>query len=157
MSNRFVDEFNPGPADVAIGGSMAHKDQWNLVAEVLREAGFSVHTPAVEEGVDWSSFTEGEAVAKKRYYIDRHLANISASRVTLACNYEKNDEPGYVGANVLMEMTAAYIYGKQTFILQRPDTDLNSKSLEINALGAILLEGGVEELIQILRKGGSDD
>lgn len=155
--NRFLDEFQPEPADVAICGSMTHKDQWELVAETLRSAGLSVHTPMVEDGVDWDSFTEDEAIAKKRYYIDRHIANISASSAVLVCNYEKNNEPGYVDANVLMEMTAAYIYGKPLYIMQRPETSLNSKSLEVNALGSILLENGVDDLIKILKEGENDD
>ena len=151
--NRFLREFDPKSADVALCGSMAHKAQWLEITNVLRQAGMTVYTPAVEEGIDWAAFTEDEAVAQKKHYIDRHIANIMVSTVTLVCNYEKNGEPGYVGANVLMEMTAAYVLGKPIYILNRPETSLYSKSLEINALGATTLDGNIHKLIDILKEG----
>lgn len=156
MKNRFIDEFRPSFADIALCGSMSHKNKWLAVAKELIDEGFSVHLPHVAEDVNWDELTEVEAIAKKRHYVDRHFANIAASSVVLVCNYEKNGEPGYIGANVLIEMAAAYIYDKPIYILQRPELNLNSKSLEINALGAIVLDNGVVSLIDILKKGGAN-
>lgn len=156
MSDRFVEQYKPAPADVAICGSMTYMDKMLDAARALELAGLSSHTPTIEEGVDWSSFSEAEALAQKKHYIDLHLANIAVSDCLLICNYEKDGELGYVGANTLMEMTAGYIYDKPIYMLEKPDTDLNSKTLEINALGAVYLAGGVDELITILSKEDND-
>ena len=151
---QLVNQYNPDLVDVTICGSMAHQEKFAAVARTLEAAGLRVRVPAIEENVDWLSFTEDQALAKKKDYMDRHFANIARSRAVLVCNYEKNNEPGYIGANTLMEMAVAYVSGVPIYLLEKPDGSINSKALEVAALGGIVLpDGDVKGLIDVLKQG----
>jgi hypothetical protein len=147
---QLVNQYNPDLVDVTICGSMAHQEKFAAVAQTLEAAGLCVRVPAIEEGVDWLSLTEDRALAKKKDYMDRHFANIARSRAVLVCNYEKNNEPGYIGANTLMEMAVAYVSGVPIYLLEKPD----GGALEVAALGGIVLpDGDVAGLIDVLKQG----
>ena len=93
-------------------------------------------------------------LAKKKDYMDRHFANIARSRAVLVCNYEKNNKPGYIGVNTLMEMTVAYISGVPTYLLEKPGGGVSTGAPEIAALGGIVLpDGDVAGLIDVLKQG----
>ena len=151
---QLINQYNPDLVDVTICGSMAHQEKFTAAARTLEAAGLRVRVPAIEENVDWLSFTEDQALAKKKDYMDRHFANIARSRAVLVCNYEKNNEPGYIGANTLMEMAVAYVSGVPIYLLEKPDGGINSKALEVAALGGIVLpDGDVAGLIDVLKQG----
>ncbi len=151
---QLINQYNPDLVDVTICGSMAHQEKFTAAARTLEAAGLRVRVPAIEENVDWLSFTEDQALAKKKDYMDRHFANIARSRAVLVCNYEKNNEPGYIGANTLMEMAVAYVSGVPIYLLEKPDGSINSKALEVAALGGIVLpDGDVAGLIDVLKQG----
>ena len=151
---QLINQYNPDLVDVTICGSMAHQEKFTAAARTLEAAGLRVRVPAIEENVDWLSFTEDQALAKKKDYMDRHFANIMRSRAVLVCNYEKNNEPGYIGANTLMEMAVAYVSGVPIYLLEKPDGSINSKALEVAALGGIVLPNGdVAGLIDVLKQG----
>ena len=79
---------------------------------------------------------------------------ILRARAILVCNYEKNNKPGYIGVNTLMEMTVAYISGVPTYLLEEPDGGVSTKAPEIAALGGIVLpDGDAAELIDVLKQG----
>ena len=151
---QLVNQYNPDLVDVTICGSMAHQEKFGAVARTLEAAGLRVRVPAIEENVDWSSLAEHQMLAKKKDYMDRHFANIARSRAVLVCNYEKNNEPGYIGANTLMEMTVAYISGVPTYLLEKPGGGVSTGAPEIAALGGIVLpDGDVAGLIDVLKQG----
>ena len=151
---QLVNQYNPYLVDVTICGSMAHQEKFAAVARTLEAAGLRVRVPAIEENVDWSSLAKEQVLAKKKDYMDRHFANIARSRAVLVCNYEKNNEPGYIGANTLMEMAVAYVSGVPTYLLEKPDGGINSKALEVAALGGIVLpDGDAAGLIDVLKQG----
>ena len=151
---QLVNQYNPDLVDVTICGSMAHQEKFAAVARTLEAAGLRVRVPAIEENVDWSSLAEHQMLAKKKDYMDRHFANIARSRAVLVCNYEKNNKPGYIGVNTLMEMTVAYISGVPTYLLEEPDGGVSTKAPEIAALGGIVLPNGdAAELIDVLKQG----
>lgn len=151
---QLVNRYNPDLVDVTICGSMAHQEKFAAVAQTLEAAGLRVRVPAIEEGVDWLSLTEDRALAKKKDYMDRHFANIMRSRAVLVCNYEKNNKPGYIGVNTLMEMTVAYVSGVPMYLLEKPGGGVNTKAPEIAALGGIVLpDGDVAGLIDVLKQG----
>jgi hypothetical protein len=133
---------------------MAHQEKFGAVARTLEAAGLRVRVPAIEENVDWSSLAEHQMLAKKKDYMDRHFANIARSRAVLVCNYEKNNKPGYIGVNTLMEMTVAYISGVPTYLLEKPGGGVSTGAPEIAALGGIVLpDGDVAGLIDVLKQG----
>lgn len=148
--DRFTEKFQPEPADIALCGSMAHKEQWIEVMNQIQDAGLNVHTPDLSEKLNWDELSGEEVIEKKNYFIERHLANIAVAKVVLVCNYEKNGEQGYIGTNVLMEMMAAYVYGKPIYLLD--DIDAEGKGREILALKPKILHGNVNELIEIMKE-----
>jgi hypothetical protein len=151
---QLVNQYNPDLVDVTICGSMAHQEKFAAVAQTLDAAGLRVRVPAIEENVDWSSLAEHQMLAKKKDYMDRHFANIARSRAVLVCNYEKNNKPGYIGVNTLMEMTVAYISGVPTYLLEKPGGGVSTGAPEIAALGGIVLpDGDVAGLIDVLKQG----
>ncbi len=151
---QLVNQYNPDLVDVTICGSMAHQEKFAAVARTLKAVGLRVRVPAAEKDINWSSLAEDQALAKKKDYMDRHFANIMRSRAVLVCNYEKNNEPGYIGANTLMEMTVAYVSGVPMYLLEKPDGGVNTKAPEIAALGGIVLPNGdVAGLIDVLKQG----
>ena len=151
---QLVNQYNPDLVDVTICGSMAHQEKFGAVARTLEAAGLRVRVPAIEDNVDWSSLAEHQMLAKKKDYMDRHFANIARSRAVLVCNYEKNNKPGYIGVNTLMEMTVAYISGVPTYLLEKPGGGVSTGAPEIAALGGIVLpDGDVAGLIDVLKQG----
>lgn len=151
---QLVNQYNPDLVDVTICGSMAHQEKFGAVARTLEAAGLRVRVPAIEENVDWSSLAEHQMLAKKKDYMDRHFANIARSRAVLVCNYEKNNKPGYIGVNTLMEMTVAYISGVPTYLLEKPGGGVSTGAPEIAALGGIVLpDGDAAGLIDVLKQG----
>ncbi len=147
---QLVNQYNPDLVDVTICGSMAHQEKFAAVAQTLEAAGLRVRVPAAEDNVDWSSLAKEQVLAKKKDYMDRHFANIARSRAVLVCNYEKNNEPGYIGANTLMEMAVAYVSGVPIYLLEKPD----GGALEVAALGGIVLpDGDAAGLIDVLKQG----
>ena len=151
---QLINQYNPDLVDVTICGSMAHQEKFTAAARTLEAAGLRVRVPAIEENVDWLSFTEDQALAKKKDYMDRHFANIARSRAVLVCNYEKNNEPGYIGANTLMEMAVAYVSGVPIYLLEKPGSGVSTGAPEIAALGGIVLpDGDVAGLIDVLKQG----
>ena len=147
---QLVNRYNPDLVDVTICGSMAHQEKFAAVAQTLEAAGLRVRVPAAEDNVDWSSLAKEQVLAKKKDYMDRHFANIARSRAVLVCNYEKNNEPGYIGANTLMEMAVAYVSGVPIYLLEKPD----GGALEVAALGGIVLpDGDAAGLIDVLKQG----
>lgn len=148
--NRFIDRFHPDDADIALCGSMAHKDQWLNAVDQLQAQGLTVHIPDMSESVDWTALSDQQVIEKKNYFIDRHLANIAASKAVLICNYEKNGEAGYIGTNVLMEITAAYLYDKPIYLLN--DVDIEGKGREVLALRPTILHGDLDKLIEIMKE-----
>ena len=151
---QLINQYNPDLVDVTICGSMAHQEKFTAAARTLEAAGLRVRVPAAEENIDWSSLAKEQVLANKKDYMDRHFANIARSRAVLVCNYEKNNEPGYIGANTLMEMAVAYVSGVPIYLLEKPDGGINSKALEVAALGGIVLpDGDVKGLIDVLKQG----
>lgn len=148
--SRFVAEFKPKSTDVALCGSMAHKTQLQQLIVGLREAGLTVSTPAMAEAVtDWSEYNDAEIIERKGYFVRRHFANIASARMVLVCNYEKRGINNYVGTNMLMEMTAGFVYGKPLYLLN-PVPEQNGRE-EILAMQPVILDGDITKLVELLK------
>lgn len=144
MTNRFVTEFDPAPADITICASMSHKDKWLKIADQLRDLGYTVATPDISEKDDWSTMTPQQIADQKGYLIRQHFAKISASRAILVCGGTKNGVKDYIGGNTFMEMTFAFAYDKPIFIYD--DIPEMSYSDEIIALNPTVLQGDLDRL-----------
>jgi hypothetical protein len=141
---QFINEFNPVPTDVALCGSMAHKDKWLKIIDELRAKGLSVSTPDLSEAIDWSALSDDEVQQKKGYFVRRHFANIATAKNVLVCNYEKHGTRDYIGTNTLLEMGVAFAYGVPTYILNEIP-EQNGRE-EILALQPHVLHGDLSVL-----------
>lgn len=148
--HRFVEEFNPEPADVAICASMSHIDHCNEIADKLEAAGLSCHLPDQVEFRDWSQKNDQEIADLKGELVRRHFANIAVSSCVLVVNDEKNKQENYIGANTFMEMTAAFIQNKPIYTLN-PLPDSSNRD-ELLTMRPIVLNGDIEKLINDMKE-----
>lgn len=142
--SRFIDEFHPEPTDIAICGSMVHKDLWLPIIDKLRAAGYTVSTPDLSETRDWSSLTEDEIVIQKSKLVRRHVANIETAKAVLIANFDKNGIENYIGANTFLEMCVGFAYEKPIY-LYNPVPKQNGYE-EILALEPIVLNGDLTKI-----------
>jgi hypothetical protein len=82
----------------------------------------------------------------KKDLIDAHFSKIAASDGVLIVNQEKHGLAGYIGPNVLMELTVGYWLKKPLFLLHQPDKKLPAYG-EIMALQPIVLDGDLKKLV----------
>lgn len=142
--SRFIDEFNPEPTDIAICGSMAHKDLWLPVIEELRAMGFSVSTPDLSEKNDWSSFSDEEIIQEKGRLVRRHIANIERAKVVLAMNHDKRGIENYIGSNTFLEMGVGFVLEKPIYLYNPVPKQDNYE--EILALEPTVLGGDLSKI-----------
>lgn len=142
--NRFVEEFKPQKSNIAICGSMAHKDLWMPIIEQLRAIGLTVSTPELSEARDWSKFTDDKIATEKGLLIRRHFANIATADAVLIANFKKNDIENYIGSNTFLEMCAGFIYNKPIYLSNPVPKQQNYE--ELLALKPIVLGGDLSQL-----------
>lgn len=81
--------------------------------------------------------------------IDDHFEKIKMSEAILVVNNEKNGIEGYIGGNVLMEMTCAYILKKPIFLWEDVNGDLGFEE-EIRGMNPILIGRDLSKIKMIL-------
>ncbi len=77
--------------------------------------------------------------------IDTHFKEIERSDAVLVVNDKKHGINGYIGTNVMMEITVAYYLGKKVFILNAVPKD-NPVFDEVSAIEATVLNGSIGNL-----------
>jgi hypothetical protein len=77
---------------------------------------------------------------KKRIFMDRHFKKIINGDLVLIANFDKNGIEGYIGGNVLMEITIAYYHKKPIYILNNI-SEASSIKEEIYGVDPIFLSG----------------
>ncbi|HZJ18407.1 MAG TPA: hypothetical protein VFD45_02200 [Patescibacteria group bacterium] len=83
---------------------------------------------------------------KKTKFILDHFKKIINADSILVVNMEKNGVEGYIGGNVLMEMTIAFHYKKKIFIYNEISEDLQIKE-EIYGLKPIFINRDLRKII----------
>jgi 8-oxo-dGTP diphosphatase len=102
------------PKTITICGSMQFAKEMSKLAAQLKEKGWNVFLPDSLE----SSESKLKKTKTKKQYITAHFDKIKQSHAILVANYEKNNIPGYVGSNTLMEIGLAHALHKKIFILK---------------------------------------
>ncbi len=88
---------------------------------------------------------ESAAVKKANDYIRSHYKHILQSDAILIVNSEKKGVKNYIGGNVLMEMSQAYVNGKKIYLLNGiPESSAYLD--EIVAMEPICLNGKLEAI-----------
>jgi hypothetical protein len=84
-------------------------------------------------------------IAKKQELMEGHFEEVRASDAILVVNDEKHGVAGYIGGNVLMEITLAYLLKKPIFVLHTIDKKHNLYE-EILGVGAVQLGSNIKNL-----------
>ncbi len=95
--------------------------------------------------------SESLAVKKENDYIRQHYKHILMSDAVLIVNLEKKGIKNYIGGNVLMEMSQAYVNDKKIFFLNDMPTGLSYMD-EIHAMSPICLYGDLNNLKKYIPK-----
>ncbi len=119
---------------ITICGSIAFYDQMRNTKKELESLGHEVNLPPFEV-----KDQKGDMISVKDYYSQRkeeknenswiwdrkeeaikaHFKKIEWSDAILVLNYEKNNLPGYIGANTLIEMGLSLYLNKKIFLLNK--------------------------------------
>lgn len=141
---------------ITICGSIAFIDQMSEVKTQLEAAGHQVFMPPLEK-IDGN----GNPISVKEYYTIRHSAaaneewvwdekkvsmiqhfeKVALADAILVLNYDKNNIPGYIGANTLMEIGLAMYLQKKIYLFN----DIPKMSYTEEILGAkpVVLHGSL--------------
>lgn len=111
---------------ITICSSASHYRQAIDIAEYLKFLGYAVILPKVANIMKKNNnydvsfyktwFSNKNDYKKKTQYVKEHFRKIIKSDAVLVTNFEKNKIKGYIGGNVLMELTIAFHYKKPIFI-----------------------------------------
>lgn len=85
---------------------------------------------------------------KKADYMRSHFDRISESDAVLVVNDEKHGVPGYIGPNVLLEMSLAWYQNKPIYLLNDLPTDSPFEE-EIKGMSPIVLAGNLKKLEEV--------
>lgn len=97
---------------------------------------------SVENQKSW--FKTGDYSLKTKLMED-HFREIEKGESILVVNLEKNGIKGYIGGNVLMEMTVAFYLQKPIYIFHPISEDLPIKE-EIYGMQPVFLKGDLERI-----------
>lgn len=107
---------------ITLCGSMKVIDKIIEVGKSLKELGFDIRLPSLNETSDYSKMSRIEKAAHKKEMITRHLARIKESDAILVVNEPLKGIDGYIGSNTFLEMGFAFALRKKIFILNKvPD------------------------------------
>lgn len=141
---------------VVICSSAAFYQHVSEIAKALESAGVLVRIPKtarkmaetgdynVENYKTWYSNTND--YSKKADLMRTHFDEISNGDAILVVNDEKHGVPGYIGPNVLMEMSLAWYQKKPIYILNEFPEDSPFEE-ELKGMMPIVLHGKLERLV----------
>src|SRR5258708_750064 len=122
---------------ITICASAAHYTYLFEIQKQLRKLGYKVLIPTsaykmkrmnnfdVTFHKTW--YNDHKDYKKKSKLMNDHFKKVLAADAILVANFEKNGMPGYIGGNVLMEMTLAYHYKKYLFVYNEISEKLGIK------------------------------
>ena len=144
---------------ITVCASIGFYDDIVKVGKELEEMGHEVRLPSFEVEDE-----KGEKISVKEFYSFRksggncdnwvwerkgeemrnHFEKIEWCEAVLVLNYEKNNIPGYIGANTLMEMGIAF-YLEKTIYLLNNIPDINYRE-EILAMKPVIINNDLREI-----------
>lgn len=125
------------------------------IEKQLKKLGFKVKIPQtaikmrksgnfnVEDYKTW--FKNKEDYKRKTKFMNDHLKKVIQADAILVVNNEKNGIPGYIGGNVLMEMTLAHHLKKKIFIWNEATSDLPIEE-EVRGLNPVFIHQDVSQI-----------
>lgn len=125
------------------------------IEKQLKKLGFKVKIPHtankmkksgnfnVEDYKTW--YKNKEDYKKKTKLMDQHFKKVIQADAILVVNNEKRGITGYIGGNVLMEMTLAYHLKKKIFIWNEVTSDLQIEE-EIRGVNPVFIEQDLSKI-----------
>ncbi|HUD44751.1 MAG TPA: hypothetical protein VMR41_04370 [Patescibacteria group bacterium] len=140
---------------ITLCASLTHYRQVLDIEKQLKKLGYKVKLPPTANvmkrtnNFDVSTYKtwykNKNDYKKKTQLMKAHFKKVLAADAILVTNFEKNSLPGYIGGNVLMEMTAAFMNKKKIFIYNPISEDLGIKE-EVYGLNPIFIDGDLEKI-----------
>lgn len=140
---------------IVVCSSAAFYEHVIEVMEQLESLGFPVKVPksalAMREAGDYDVsktktwYDNPDDYHKKADYVRAHFDKITSGDAILVVNDEKHGTPGYIGPNVLMEMSLAWYQNKPIYVLN----DLPAGSPfeeELGGMAPIVLHGDLTKI-----------
>ena len=128
---------------IAICGSMQFELTMAHLAKELANKGHEVDKPNIVEGHVYGDNLDANKWLR-RGFIDEHFAKIDSSEAVLVVNEDKNDVPGYIGGNTLIEIAYAYSQGLDIFLLN-PIPNMGYAD-EIRGMHPMVLNGNIDAI-----------
>lgn len=133
---------------ITICASVSFAKEMLVVEKELKKLGFQVKIPKTAKMMKRNNnfdvsfyktwYKNKNDYKKKRIFMEDHFKKVIAADAILIVNHLKNNIPGYIGGNTLMEMTIAFHYKKPIFIYNPISEELNIKE-EIYGLSPIFI------------------
>jgi hypothetical protein len=140
---------------IVICASAAFYEHVLEIADELKEQGISVVVPLGAREMQAAGnfdttraktwYQNPDDYSIKADLMRTHFDEISAGDAILVVNDEKHDVPGYIGPNVLMEMSLAWYQRKPIYLLNALPTNTPSEE-ELKGMQPIILEGDLSKL-----------
>lgn len=140
---------------IVLCASVSFYKQVVEVRDALSRQGYTVLIPDVAQrmhddgnysvSAQKTWYQDPTQFVKKKKFMDDHFEKIAKSDAILVVNEVKNDVPGYIGGNVLMEIAIAYYLGKYIFLLHPVVSKLPLYE-EIMGINPVVLNGDVSQL-----------
>ena len=116
---------------ITLCSSASHYKQMLRVADKLKRLDYKVKYPftagimkktGIWEVEHYKTWIQNDAdYDRKAFLMRKHFDKVVRCDAILVTNYAKNDQEGYIGANVLMEMGLAFHLKKPIYVLNQPD------------------------------------
>lgn len=126
------------------------------IAEQLKKRGFRVLIPKTAYTMKKSGnfnvadyktwFSNENDYSNKKKLMDAHFKKVTQADAILVVNKDKHGMKGYIGGNVLMEMTLAYHLKKKIFILHPISEALPFKE-EVYGLFPIFIHNNLTHIV----------
>lgn len=143
---------------ITICASAAHYQYLFDIQKQLRSFGYTVIIPKTaylmrrtnnfDVAFHKTWYKDKKAYKKKTQLMTAHFKEVMKADAILVANFEKNGLSGYIGGNVLMEMTLAFHYKKPIFLYHDIVEELPLKE-EVYGMQPIFIE---EDLGKIKKK-----
>lgn len=121
----------------------------------LKKMGFKVKIPKTARVMQRANnfndkdyriwFKDKKEYKKKTELLQSHIKKVIESDAILVINLEKNDIPGYIGGNVLIEMAIAFHYKKPIFVYNQI-SDLLNIAEEVYGLNSIFIDQDLKKI-----------
>lgn len=146
---------------VTICSSASHYRQVLEVEKQLKKLGFKVKIPKIINTMKKTNdfdvshyktwYKNKNDYSKKTTLMLAHFKKVIESDAILVTNFEKNGLEGYIGGNVLIEMTLAFVNKKPIFVLNPISEKLPIKE-EVYGLKSIFTNGNLNLISKHLKK-----